>query len=239
MQESALASVAAEIAAASPNAQVLTTTVNVSNNESVQAWMDSTIARFGKLDGAANLAGIFRGIPDHSVEKEIDSLWDEILLVNLTGVMYCMRAQLPLLGKGGSVVNAASILGISGAAGAADYSASKHGVRSPLSPLLQWNLNELTQKKQVVGITRSAAKEVGKKGVRVNCFAPGYIETPMLRASFADRGSDATKSGGYTSVALERMGQPIEVAKLIAFLLSDESSFITGNVISIDGGWNC
>jgi NAD(P)-dependent dehydrogenase (short-subunit alcohol dehydrogenase family) len=191
--------------------------IDVRNSESVVDWIKQTVKTYGRLDGAANIAGVFKG-SDGTVETEDDATWDFMMGVNLKGVMHCLRAELPHLGKGASIVNAASILGIMGAAGSASYSASKHGV---------------------VGLTRSAAKEVGPKGVRVNCIAPGYIETPMVKAAAESNARKPPKEGGGTTVPLGRMGQPEEVACLIAFLLSDEASFITGACYSIDGGWNC
>jgi len=200
------------------DAAILTSVVDVRDSDSVAAWISKTVETFGQLDGAANIAGVFKSVTNGTVETEDENIWDLMLSVNLTGVMHCMRAELAHLKAGGSIVNAASILGVQGASGAAAYSASKHGV---------------------VGLTRSAAKEAGKKGVRVNCFAPGYIETPMLRSVATIPERAQTKEGGASSVALGRLGQPEEVATLIAFLLSDDASFITGNCISIDGGWNC
>lgn len=138
------------IKSAYPTGEVATFNVNVRDSESVLKWINATVKHFGRLDGAANLAGVFKA-SDGTIETEDDKTWDFMLGVNLTGVMHCLRAQLPYLSSGGSIVNAASILGIQGAAGSASYSASKHGV---------------------VGLTRSAAKDVGKKGVRVNAIAP-------------------------------------------------------------------
>ena len=121
--------------------------------------------------------------------------------INVTGVMHCMKAQLKVMSDGGSIVNASSIAGITGRAKNSSYSAAKHAV---------------------VGMTRSAAKEYGSRGIRVNCFAPGQIATPMNAAA----AQIASKGDGLipNPSALERAGQPEEVAKPVAFLLSDESS---------------
>ncbi|RDW77356.1 hypothetical protein BP6252_05409 [Coleophoma cylindrospora] len=197
---------------------VMTSIVDVRDSNSVASWMKETKENFGALDGAANIAGVFRHFPGGTVATEDEKNWDFMLGVNLTGVMHCLRAQLPVMKDGGSIVNAASILGLQGAVGCAAYAASKHGV---------------------IGLTRSAAKEVGSRGIRVNCIAPGYIQTPMLKAATADPNAEDQKEGGASSVALGRMGQAEEVAPLIAFLLSHEASFISGQCYGIDGGWNC
>ena len=139
------------ISSLTPGAKVITAAVDVRNVQSVNNWIKKTKAHFGKIDGAANIAGVFKAFVDNSVGEEDENNWNFMLDVNLTGAMHCMRAELPELGSGGAIVNAASILGITGSAGAAAYSASKHGV---------------------VGLTRSAAKEVGKRNIRVNCVAP-------------------------------------------------------------------
>lgn len=151
VQEQALKDAEASIKSEYPTAEVTTSLVDVRNSESVVDWINATVKHFGRLDGAANLAGVFKARTNGTVENEDDQNWDFMLGVNLTGVMHCLRAELPHLKSGGSIVNAASILGIQGAAGSAAYSASKHGV---------------------LGLTRSSAKEAGKKGVRVNAIAP-------------------------------------------------------------------
>lgn len=136
---------------ATGNSDFITCQVDVRNPESIAAWIKATLDKFGRLDCAANIAGVFKAFPNFSAEVEDEKNWGFMLDVNLTGLMQCMKAQLPHLKEGGSMVNAASILGLQGSVGSAGYAASKHGV---------------------IGLTRSVAKEVGKKGIRVNCIAP-------------------------------------------------------------------
>ncbi|TDZ53044.1 Levodione reductase [Colletotrichum trifolii] len=203
IQKTALEQVAADIRSKSPDAQVLTFVVDVRNFEQVERWTAETVRHFGKLDGVANLAGV---LPP-SIEPEE---WDFVLDVNLTGVMHCLKAQLPVIENTGAVVNASSIAGLIGRWKNASYVASKHAV---------------------LGLTKSAAKEVGERGVRVNAICPGKIDTPMSRASRDMHIMDEP--------VLKRAGEAREVATVIAFLLSDESSYITGATIAVDGGWNC
>jgi NAD(P)-dependent dehydrogenase (short-subunit alcohol dehydrogenase family) len=152
VQQKPLEDLTAELKAAYPNIKVLVSIVNVRDNASVVSWIDSTVKTFGKLDGAANIAGIFKPVKaGQTIAIEDDDSWDLTIGVNLTGVMQCMRAQVPHIKSGGAIVNAASILSLKGSPGSAAYVASKHGV---------------------LGLTRSVAKEVGPKGVRVNCVAP-------------------------------------------------------------------
>jgi len=162
VQESALQEAASSIKSAG-HGEVHTCVVDVRKAESVEAWVKQVIDTFGQLDCCANIAGVFRA--GTSIEAENENTWDFMISVNLTGVMHCLRAQLPHMKKGGSVVNAASILGIYGAPGSASYVASKHGV---------------------VGLTRSAAKDVGKRGIRVNCFAPCVFLTTLPRFMLID-----------------------------------------------------
>lgn len=138
-----------------PTADIIGTQVDVTNSKSVDSWIKATVAHFRRLDGAANIAGVERAKKAADVFCDLDSLgdeeWDFVIKVNLTGVFYCVRAQLQAMERGASIVNCASLAGLMGRPGIGAYSVSKHGV---------------------IGLTRTAAKEVGGKGIRVNAVAP-------------------------------------------------------------------
>jgi len=150
VQDDLLKKVSDEVTAA--GGDILVRHVDVRRRHQVDGWIAETVQKFGRLDGAANLAGV---IPkSHNVariEEQSDEEWEYVFAVNVTGVMSCMRAEIPHLQAGGSIVNAGSALSLQGRGGAAAYAASKHAV---------------------VGLTSSVAKEVGKRGIRVTCIAP-------------------------------------------------------------------
>lgn len=134
--------------------KILTQTVDVRDRSQVDAWITDTVKRFGKLDGAANIAGVIcPKIGEEFLENETEEDWAFVLGINLTGVMHCMRAEIKIgeIGNGGAIVNASSVAGLQGRVTAGSYVASKHGV---------------------IGLTKTVAKEVGPRGVRVNCIAP-------------------------------------------------------------------
>ncbi|KAF7559280.1 hypothetical protein G7046_g4887 [Stylonectria norvegica] len=214
VQEKTLFEAAAAIDKA--GGQVMAQVVDVTDRTAVDAWIAKTVSRFGKLDGAANLAGILpRGFNRDSVEDQEDDDWDRVIGVNLTGVMYCMRAELKNMNDRGSIVNASSIAGLQGIPLNAAYGASKFGV---------------------VGLTKCAAREAGpSKGIRVNCIAPGTIATPMYDQVMVARGGEPIEM----IQQIKRDGRPDEIASLVCWLLCDESSYITGQVQNICGGYIC
>ncbi|KAL1900292.1 hypothetical protein Sste5346_002603 [Sporothrix stenoceras] len=196
---------------------VLVTAVDVTKQDQVDVWIKTTVTAFGQpLDGACNLAGI---LPRHfntakeTAEDMDDDEWDRVLAVNLTGTMYCMRAQLRNMADGGSIVNASSIAGLMGTPKNTSYGAAKFGV---------------------VGLTKCAALDAGRsRNIRVNALAPGTIRTAMYEEVVKGRGGLELEPTQF----IQRDGRPDEVAALCCWLLCDESSYITGQVHNIDGGY--
>lgn len=185
--------------------------VDVADPEAVEKMVADTVATFGRLDVAVNNAGI-GGEQQLTGEYSIES-WQSVIDVNLNGVFYCMRYQIPQMLEqgGGAIVNMASILGVVGFATAPAYVAAKHAV---------------------VGLTKTAALEYGKQGIRVNSVGPGFIKTPLL--SSIDEDTQTYLAGLH---AVGRMGESQEVANLVTFLASDEASFLTGGHYGVDGGY--
>jgi NAD(P)-dependent dehydrogenase (short-subunit alcohol dehydrogenase family) len=176
--------------------------------------VEKTIATYGRLDYAFNNAGIEgHSAPTHECTLEN---WEQTIGVNLRGVWLCMKYELPhmIAQKKGAIVNCASVAGLVGFAGLPAYVASKHGV---------------------VGLTKCAAMENAKNGVRINAVCPGIIHTPMIDRT---TGKDKAVEKIYEDMEpVGRMGQPEEVADVVIWLCSDASSFVIGDAIAVDGGW--
>ncbi len=171
--------------------------------------MDETVEKFGKIDVLVNNAGITR---DNLILRMREEEWDAVLNVNLKGTFNCVQAATKYMIKQrrGVIVNIASIVGMTGNAGQANYSASKAGV---------------------IGLTKTIARELASRGIRANAVAPGFIETDMTR-----RLSEDIRERLIKQIPLTRLGGPEDVANLVAFLASEESSYITGEIIKVDGG---
>jgi NAD(P)-dependent dehydrogenase (short-subunit alcohol dehydrogenase family) len=185
---------------------------DVRQDDKVGDLVDRTVARFGRLDVLVNNAGT-EGVPGPVAEQTAES-YAETFNTNVLGTMLGMKHALRVMrAQGqGSVVNVSSTMGHKGAPGASVYTASKHAVE---------------------GLTKSAALEAAAFGVRVNAVAPGPVETGMLNRF---TGNEARKAGLIAGVPMQRAGRPEEIAQAIVFLASDKASFITGQILSVDGG---
>jgi NAD(P)-dependent dehydrogenase (short-subunit alcohol dehydrogenase family) len=185
---------------------------DVSSSESVRTMVAAAIVQFGRLDYAHNNAGV--AAAQHDVADLPEDEWDRVQGVMLRGVYLCMKYELPhLLETGGAIVNTASGAGLVGYPGQSPYVSSKHGV---------------------LGLTKSAALEYGRQGVRVNAVCPGTVRTPMVEA--------ATQLPGLEEqlVALHpigRIGTPEEIAHAVLWLCSDDASFVLGHALAVDGGY--
>jgi len=184
--------------------------VDVTDPESVNKMIADTVAAYGKLDVLVNNAGITM---DAQFLKMTEEQWDKVIAVNLKGVYLCGQAaakQMATQETGGVILNASSVVGIYGNFGQTNYAATKWGV---------------------IGMTKTWAKELGRKKIRAVAVCPGFINTPMV-AKMPENVIEMMKGKS----PLNRLGEPREVAALYAFLASDEAAFITGAAISIDGG---
>lgn len=201
-----------------PDAKLLVITADVTDEAAVKAFVDETVAKLGKIDGFFNNAGV-EGKQNPTADYGVDE-FRRVVDINLNGVFYGMKHVLAVMQKqgSGSIVNTASVGGIRGVGNQSGYAASKHGV---------------------VGLSRNSGIEYGQYGIRINAIAPGAIMTAMVEGSLRQMGGENWEQAGKEFVSvnpMKRFGRPEEVADLVAFLLSDESTFINATVIPIDGG---
>ena len=182
---------------------------DVSKSEDAQQLIQKTLDQFGQIDILVNNAGITR---DNLLMRMSEDEWDSVLAVNLKGAFNCIKAATRTFMKqrSGRIINIASVVGQMGNAGQANYAASKAGI---------------------IGLTKSVAKELASRNICVNAVAPGFIQTVMT-----DNLPEKAKEALLNVIPLARLGQPEDVAKVVSFLSDERSSYITGQVINVDGG---
>ncbi|NWG02378.1 MAG: 3-oxoacyl-[acyl-carrier-protein] reductase [Syntrophaceae bacterium] len=183
--------------------------VDVAHFTEVEQMVGTILEQFGKIDILINNAGITR---DKLILRMTEEDWDAVLNVNLKGTFHCTKAVIRHMAKqrSGKIVSIASVVGEMGNAGQANYSASKAGV---------------------IGLTKTIAREFAQRGINVNAVAPGYIETPMTEV-LPERVKEELKR----LIPMERLGKPEDVAEAVLFLVSEESNYITGQVLNVNGG---
>jgi 3-oxoacyl-[acyl-carrier protein] reductase len=192
--------------------------VNVADRQAAQKWMDEVVQKYGRIDVLVNNAGILRDAQLVKVKEGqltgqmAEADFDLVIAVNLKGVFNCAQAVAPYMIKqgGGVILNATSIVGLDGNFGQTNYVATKAGV---------------------IGMTKVWARELGRYGVRVNAVAPGFTATEIIKTM-----PDKVIEGMKARTPLGRMGQPRDIANAYLFLASDDASFITGEVLRVDGG---
>jgi len=189
--------------------QFLAEIVDVSKKEDIDATINDILEKWGSIDVLINNAGITR---DGLLMKMTEEHWDEVMDVNLKSVFNTCHALVrPMMkARSGKIINISSVVGLTGNAGQVNYSASKSGV---------------------IGFTKSLAQELATRGICVNCIAPGFIETRMT-----DKLTDAQREGILKKIPMGRMGNAEEIANAALFLASDLSTYMTGQVLTVDGG---
>ncbi|RDX00531.1 3-oxoacyl-[acyl-carrier-protein] reductase [Listeria kieliensis] len=184
---------------------------DVSSPEDVDAFFKEVVSRFGRIDILVNNAGITR---DNLLMRMKEEEWDDVININLKGTFLCTKAvsRTMMKQRAGKILNMASVVGIVGNAGQANYVASKSGV---------------------IGLTKTTAREMAPRGINVNAVAPGFIQTDMT-----DELDEKTKEMMLDQIPLHAYGKTEDIANAVLFLVSDEASYITGQVLSVDGGMN-
>lgn len=216
--ETALNEASKEIGKLSPAGKIITVTADVSKEEAVKNYVDETLKTFGRIDGLYNNAGI-EGKQAGMTAYDV-AIFKKVIDINLMGVYYGMRYVIPVMQKQkyGRIVNVASVGGIRGVLNQVPYVASKHAVS---------------------GMTKNAALEYGRDGINTNAIAPGAILTPMVAEAFRQvnpADPKAAEAEYAKANPTKRLGLPEEVAKVVAFLLSEDASYVNGQTIAIDGG---
>ncbi|KAH7324706.1 hypothetical protein B0I35DRAFT_449606 [Stachybotrys elegans] len=213
-----IAAAAAELEKDFPDAKdrILSAAVNTKDLSAVAKWITDTVARFGKIDACANVAGREQRKLRPITAMDLDD-WEDLLATNLTGTFHCLREEMKVISEGGSIVNVGSVASSYASAGVAGYITSKHGL---------------------IGLTKVAAFEAAPRNVRVNAICPGSINTSMMQTPF-DIGEGKTWELTADNVPqlFKRFSEPEEIAAGIAFLLGDESKFVTKSSWFMDGGW--
>jgi len=204
-----LAAATAQEIAASTGQRTLAVAVDVVDSNSVKTMVDRVLAEFGRIDILVNNAGITR---DNLIMRMDEADWDLVLDINLKGAFNCSKAVVRTMMKQryGRIVNIASVAGLAGNAGQANYAASKAGL---------------------VGLTKSLARELGSRQITVNAVAPGFIPTDLTKDL-----PEELKEASLKMTPLGRWGSTQDIASAVAFLASDEAAYITGHVLSVDGG---
>ena len=198
-----------EAARLDPSQKVTSVLTNISNTKEVDTAVQQLLNEWGNIDILVNNAGVVR---DNLLMRMSEEDWDAVVDVNLKSVYNTCRALVRSMMKArsGKVINITSVVGLMGNAGQTNYAASKAGM---------------------IGFTKSLAKEVASRNICVNCVAPGYIQTQMT-----DVLSDAVKESIQAKIPLSRLGQPNDIAHAVLFLASDLANYITGQVLTVDGG---
>ena len=198
-----------EACKADPQQKVASYLINVSKSKEVEEFLDKLIKEWGKVDILVNNAGITR---DNLLMKMNEADWDLVMDVNLKSVYNtCKALSRPMMkARCGAIINITSVIGLTGNAGQVNYAASKSGM---------------------IGFTKSLAKELASRGIRANCIAPGYIDTQMTEGLAAP-----IKEAIISKIPMSRIGHPKDIAHAALFLASDLAGYITGQVLTVDGG---